>query len=78
MSKRARNDGPEPVAVYPPGDVDAFNRQEPLDVVEPGKYLSADVPQAIHKELGERDGWTLVDYTPPGAKQDSDKAEGSK
>lgn len=69
MSKRARNDGTETRYVFPPGDVDAFNRNEPLDIVEPGKYLSGDVPQAIHEQIATDPSWTLVDYTPPGSKQ---------
>jgi hypothetical protein len=71
MSKRARNDATDARAVFPAGDVDAFNRNEPLDVVEPGHYLSGDVPQKVHEELAASPdgGWTLIDYTPPGAKQ---------
>jgi hypothetical protein len=75
MSKRARWDGVEPIPVYPPGDVEAFHRRETLDVVEPGKYLSGDVPQRIHEELAAGDPrWTLVEYNPPGSKS-GDSAE---
>lgn len=81
MSKRARWNGSQPVEVYPPGDVDAFNRHETLDVVEPGAYLSGDVNQEVHKQLAEGDPrWSLVEYNPPGSKQSggdksADKAE---
>jgi hypothetical protein len=74
MSKRARNDTGAPVAVYPAGDVDAYNRRQPLDVVEPGKYLSGSLPQKLHEEIGSGDGWTLVDYSPPGSKTKTDTA----
>ena len=66
MSKRARNDGAEPRPVFAPDDT--YNTS-PLDVVEPGKYLSGDVPQKIHEEVGRMDGWSLVEYTPPGEKK---------
>ena len=66
MSKRARNDGAEPRPVYSPDDPYLTS---PLDVVEPGKYLSGELPQKLHEEVGRMDGWTLVDYTPPGDKK---------
>jgi hypothetical protein len=68
MSKRARNDGLDTARIYPAGDIDAFHRRQPLDEVEPGHYLSGDLPQELHKEIGARDGWSLVDYSPPGSK----------
>lgn len=68
MSKRARNDGPEPRAIFPAGST----TEPPLDVVEPGKYLSGDVPQKVHEEVGRMDGWSLVEYTAPGSKKKED------
>ena len=73
MSKRARNDGAEPRPVFDSQD-DRGVYAQPVDVVDPGKYLTADAPQRLHEEIGRMDGWSLVDYTPPGGK-DSKKGD---
>jgi hypothetical protein len=69
MSKRARNDRGESQSVYAADDTYLV---KPLDVVEPGHYLSGELPQKLHEEIGAMDGWSLVEYTPPSKKKDGD------
>lgn len=68
MSKRARNDRAESQSVYAADDT---YLTKPY-TVEPGHFLSGDLPQKTHEEIGAMDGWTLVEYTPPGKKKDGD------
>lgn len=69
MSKRARNDRAESQSVYAADDTFLT---KPLDTVEAGHFLSGELPQKLHEEIGAMDGWTLVEYTPPGKKKDGD------
>lgn len=79
MPKRARNDSREAVPVFDAQDPRGVYA-EPVDVVEPGHLLTSDAPQRLHLEIGARDGWSLVDYSPPGSKpsksDDDDKNTG--
>lgn len=72
MSKRARNDSSEPRPVFDSQDERGVYAP-PVDVVEPGAYLTSDAPQRLHLEIGAMDGFTLVEHTPPGGKRDGEK-----
>jgi hypothetical protein len=73
-TKRARYDGAyEEVAVYDPqADVYAG----PIDIVQRGGLLSADVPARIRDELLDREDWSEVKQaTPATAKNDDRKGD---
>lgn len=66
MSKRARYDGSGSIRVYAPEDT---YMQNPLDTVESGHLLSADVPAKIRDELLTRPDWSEVHPSSGGGSQ---------
>jgi hypothetical protein len=65
MSKRARFDGDVPTrVVWPAGEI----YPEDEIIVEPGKFLPADVPASVRDELLARPDWSEVNQTTTPAK----------